>query len=73
MVEQNISKGLAKRIIPCLDVKNGETVKGTNFVNLRSAGDLWNWARPTAMQEPTNSCFSTSQPALKDERPLPTW
>ena len=31
--------GLAKRIIPCLDVKNGETVKGTNFVNLRTAGD----------------------------------
>ncbi len=30
---------LAKRIIPCLDVKNGETVKGTNFVNLHSAGD----------------------------------
>lgn len=30
---------LAKRIIPCLDVKNGETVKGVNFVNLRSAGD----------------------------------
>ena len=33
------SGGLAKRIIPCLDVKDGETVKGTNFVNLRSAGD----------------------------------
>ena len=32
-------KGLAKRIIPCLDVKDGETVKGTNFVNLREAGD----------------------------------
>lgn len=31
--------GLAKRIVPCLDVKNGETVKGTNFVNLRRAGD----------------------------------
>jgi len=31
--------GLAKRIIPCLDVKDGETVKGINFVNLRSAGD----------------------------------
>ncbi len=30
---------LAKRIIPCLDVKNGQTVKGTNFVNLRLAGD----------------------------------
>lgn len=31
--------GLAKRIIPCLDVKDGETVKGINFVGLRSAGD----------------------------------
>ncbi len=30
---------LAKRIIPCLDVRNGETVKGTCFVHLRSAGD----------------------------------
>lgn len=30
---------LAKRIIPCLDVKNGETVKGINFENLRYAGD----------------------------------
>lgn len=30
---------LAKRIIPCLDIKDGQTVKGTNFVNLRSAGD----------------------------------
>ena len=39
MKELNRSKGLAKRIVPCLDVKNGETVKGTNFVNLRSAGD----------------------------------
>ena len=31
--------GLAKRIIPCLDVKDGETVKGTKFVDLRKAGD----------------------------------
>lgn len=31
--------GLAKRIIPCLDVKDGTTVKGINFVNLREAGD----------------------------------
>jgi cyclase len=30
---------LAKRVIPCLDVKNGRTVKGVNFVNLRDAGD----------------------------------
>lgn len=30
---------LAKRIIPCLDVKDGKTVKGVNFVNFRDAGD----------------------------------
>lgn len=30
---------LTKRIIPCLDVKNGRTVKGVNFENLRDAGD----------------------------------
>ncbi len=30
---------LAKRVIPCLDVKRGRVVKGTNFVNLRDAGD----------------------------------
>ncbi len=30
---------LAKRIIPCLDIKNGRTVKGVNFVGLRDAGD----------------------------------
>ena len=34
-----MGKGLAKRIVPCLDVKDGQTVKGTNFVNLRQAGD----------------------------------
>lgn len=30
---------LAKRIIPCLDVRDGRTVKGVNFINLRDAGD----------------------------------
>src|SRR5512135_2523097 len=30
---------LTKRIIPCLDVMNGRTVKGINFLNLRDAGD----------------------------------
>lgn len=34
-----MANGLAKRIIPCLDVKDGMTVKGTNFVNLRNAGN----------------------------------
>ena len=31
--------GLAKRIIPCLDIADGRVVKGVNFVNLRDAGD----------------------------------
>ncbi|MGB5273690.1 MAG: HisA/HisF-related TIM barrel protein, partial [Flavobacteriaceae bacterium] len=30
---------LTKRIIPCLDIKNGRTVKGVNFLELRDAGD----------------------------------
>jgi cyclase len=30
---------LAKRIIPCLDIKNGQTVKGINFVNIQEVGD----------------------------------
>ena len=30
---------LTKRIIPCLDIKNGRTVKGVNFVDLKDAGD----------------------------------
>jgi cyclase len=46
------SSGLAKRIIPCLDVKDGRTVKGVNFVELRDAGDpvelAWNYSRQGA-------------------------
>lgn len=40
---QNLSilngRGLTKRIIPCLDIKEGRTVKGINFENIRDAGD----------------------------------
>ena len=41
---------LAKRIIPCLDVKDGMTVKGTNFVNRRQAGDPVELGRTYSMQ-----------------------
>ncbi len=41
---------LAKRIIPCLDIKDGQTVKGTNFVNLRHAGDPVELARSYSEQ-----------------------
>ncbi len=36
---------LAKRIIPCLDIKDGRVVKGINFINLRDAGDPVEQAR----------------------------
>lgn len=48
---------LAKRIIPCLDIKNGETVKGTNFVNLRSAGDPVELGRLYSQQGADELCF----------------
>lgn len=37
--KSRLKNGLAKRIIPCLDVSNGRVVKGTKFLNLRDAGD----------------------------------
>ena len=49
--------GLAKRIIPCLDVKDGETVKGTNFVNLRSAGDPVELGKAYSEQGADELCF----------------
>jgi len=43
---------LAKRIIPCLDIKNGRTVKGINFIDLKDAGDpvelAWNYCQQGA-------------------------
>lgn len=43
---------LSKRIIPCLDIKDGRTVKGVNFVSLRDAGDpvelAWQYSRQSA-------------------------
>ncbi len=41
---------LTKRIIPCLDIKDGRTVKGVNFVNLRDAGDPVSLAAQYAAQ-----------------------
>ena len=41
---------LTKRIIPCLDIKNGRTVKGVNFVDLRDAGDPVELAKQYALK-----------------------
>ncbi|MCW5828622.1 MAG: imidazole glycerol phosphate synthase subunit HisF [Deltaproteobacteria bacterium] len=48
---------LAKRIIPCLDVKDGRVVKGVNFVNLRDAGDPVEIARAYNDQRADELCF----------------
>ena len=48
---------LTKRIIPCLDIKNGRTVKGINFVNLRDAGDPVELASQYAYQNADELVF----------------
>jgi cyclase len=48
---------LTKRIIPCLDVKEGRVVKGTNFVNLRDAGSPVENARVYEEQMADELCF----------------
>ena len=55
-----------KRIIPCLDVNNNRVVKGTNFVNLRDAGDpvevakAYNKALPFSTQSLTSMDVNTT-------------
>ena len=63
---------LAKRIIPCLDVKNGETVKGTNFVNLRSAGDPVALGKAYSDAGADELVYLDRLP-MKDARLSPTW
>ena len=56
-----------KRIIPCLDVNNGRVVKGTNFVNLRDAGDPVELPFMTR-REQMSLYFWISQPHPTEER-----
>ena len=58
---------LTKRIIPCLDIKDGRTVKGINFVNLRDAGDPVELARQYANQNADELVFLDIQ-ASKENR-----
>jgi len=48
---------LAKRIIPCLDVRDGRVVKGVNFVNIRDAGDPVELARHYSRQGADETVF----------------
>ncbi|GJM80659.1 hypothetical protein HMSSN139_31550 [Paenibacillus sp. HMSSN-139] len=57
---------LAKRIIPCLDVKDGRVVKGVNFVNLRDAGDPVELAALYDREGRMSSCSWISPRRMKD-------
>jgi cyclase len=61
--------GLAKRIIPCLDVTNGRVVKGVNFLELRDAGDPVEIAERYNDQGADELCFLDIT-ASSDERDL---
>ena len=60
---------LAKRIIPCLDVQNGRVVKGTNFINIRDAGDPAQIARRYNDEGADEITPSTSPPATTTATP----
>src|SRR5690242_8641922 len=61
--------GLAKRVIPCLDVTGGRVVKGVNFVGLRDAGDPVEIAHRYDEQGADELCFLDIT-ASSDEREL---
>lgn len=58
---------LAKRIVPCLDIKNGRTVKGVNFEDLRDAGDPVELARRYA-EEGADELVFLDITATKEKR-----
>ncbi len=61
---------LAKRIIPCLDVKDGRTVKGTNFLNLRDAGDPVELAARYSNEGADELVFLDISATLEDRSPF---
>jgi imidazole glycerol-phosphate synthase subunit HisF len=61
---------LTKRIIPCLDIKDGRTVKGTNFVNLRDAGDPVELAAEYARQGADELVFLDITATVEDRKTL---
>ncbi|MFT4736670.1 MAG: cyclase [Cyclobacteriaceae bacterium] len=61
---------LTKRIIPCLDVKNGRTVKGVNFVDLKDAGDPVELARRYAEEGADELVFLDITATLEKRKTL---
>ena len=61
---------LTKRIIPCLDIKNGRTVKGVNFIGLRDAGDPIELAKHYAQQGADELVFLDITATVDDRKTL---
>jgi len=64
---------LTKRIIPCLDVKNGRTVKGINFKSLRDAGDPVALAKIYAEQGADELVFLDITATIDRRKTMPAW
>lgn len=62
---------ITKRIIPCLDIQNGRTVKGTNFENLRDAGDPIELAQLYAEQQADELVFLDISATNEERKALP--
>lgn len=62
---------ITKRIIPCLDIKNGRTVKGTNFLNLRDAGDPVQLAAEYSRQQADELVFLDISATIEERNALP--
>lgn len=61
---------LKRRIIPCLDIKNGRTVKGINFINLRDAGDPVELAKNYVQQGADELVFLDITATIENRRTL---
>jgi cyclase len=61
---------LKRRIIPCLDIKNGRTVKGINFINLRDAGDPVELARIYVQQGADELVFLDITATIENRKAL---
>ncbi|MGG6231252.1 imidazole glycerol phosphate synthase subunit HisF [Tenacibaculum sp. SDUM215027] len=61
---------LKKRIIPCLDIKNGRTVKGVNFIDIRDAGDPVELARQYVKQGADELVFLDITATLENRKTL---
>ena len=61
---------LKKRIIPCLDIKDGQTVKGVNFVDIRNAGDPIELAKRYVMEGADELVFLDITATLEKRKTL---